>query len=359
MDQNRKRKRNDEPIDGSCNVPTKTTKFDYTFSIENFSHRLEETGEKIESPTFVVGWKNKSEWCLSIYPNGYREESKGYVSVFLVLLKADKAKAKFKLSILNNKGEEKNVYTEKNIIDFVTNGSWGSLKFVKKDFLLNESNGLLVNDKLTIFCEAEIIEIKSENHDNSRSSLNVTIPQSQLSLNYGNMFNSSLFTDSTIKVGSTQIKVHKAVLAARSSSFHDIFNCNLRESRADVIEIEDFRVEVVKEMLRYIYTDEVSDIRNMASELFVIAVKYKLDRLKAISEHYMCNTLTFENVFERFSLSETYSTETLKESCKEFILENAGWLTKTEEWREFLLTYPFLVESLFLKSLNISSAGSI
>uniref|UniRef100_A0A0K0F3C5 Speckle-type POZ protein-like (inferred by orthology to a human protein) n=1 Tax=Strongyloides venezuelensis TaxID=75913 RepID=A0A0K0F3C5_STRVS len=141
--------------------------FKYKYTIENFSLRPEKTGEKIISPTFVVGSKERSEWCLWVYPNGEEEESKEYVSVFLILLKPNKAKVKFSLSILNDKKEEENVKLVTESKDFANGWGQGYPRFVKKDFLMDKSNRLLVNDKLTILCVAEIVELKSENHENS------------------------------------------------------------------------------------------------------------------------------------------------------------------------------------------------
>uniref|UniRef100_A0A0K0FFU7 Speckle-type POZ protein-like (inferred by orthology to a human protein) n=1 Tax=Strongyloides venezuelensis TaxID=75913 RepID=A0A0K0FFU7_STRVS len=350
---------NDKLNNGSCNIQTKVTKFNYTFSIQNFSLRTEKTGKKIKSPTFVIGWKNRSEWCLWVYPNGDRKESNEYVSVFLTLLNPDKAKAKFRLSILNDKEEKKKVFNGGDTDSYLKNSGWGKSKFVRKDFLLNESNDLLINNKLKILCEIQVINCESKNNDNSELSTNITIPQSKLLLDYRNMLNLPLFTDCIIKVEDTEIKVHKAVLVARSPVFHNILNSTLEELRTTVIEIEDFRVEVVREMLKYIYTDEVSNMQNMANEMFEIANKYQLHRLKAISERHMYTSLSVENVCERFSLSEKYSIKSLKECCTELILENAGWLTKTNEWKEFVLVHPLLLESLFIKLLNIRSEGSI
>uniref|UniRef100_A0A0N5C282 BTB domain-containing protein n=1 Tax=Strongyloides papillosus TaxID=174720 RepID=A0A0N5C282_STREA len=237
--------------------------------------------------------------------------------------------------------------------------SWGFHKFVNRDFLLNESNGLLINNKLTIFCEAEISELRSENHDNSETSINITIPQSKLVSNYCNMFESSLFTDCIIRVEGTEIKAHKAVLAAQSSVFYEVFCNSKEEAQTDVVEIKDFRSEVVREMLRYIYTENVSNIQNIAGDVLAIADRYKLDRLKAISERSLCYSLDIMNVCERFALSEKYSTGTLQECCQELILDNAAWLAKTKEWKKFVLVRPLLLESLFLKSLNTSSTGNI
>uniref|UniRef100_A0A0N5B3M8 MATH domain-containing protein n=1 Tax=Strongyloides papillosus TaxID=174720 RepID=A0A0N5B3M8_STREA len=337
---------------------TDVNNFKHKYTIQNFSLRSEKTGEKIISPTFVIGSKERSEWCLHIYPSGINEDSKEYVSVYLTLLKPDKAKAKYRFSILNDEGEEKNVKFDTDFRDFVKNKGWGYPEFVKRDFLLNKSNGLLINDKLTIICEAEIIDLKTENCDNPETSINISIPQSKLLLNYGNMFDSSLFADYIIKVGNTEIKVHKAVLASQSPVFYDILNSTSEESQKNIIEIKDFNAEVVKKMLKYIYKDEVSDIRDMEDEMFEIASKYELHRLKVISEQFMCNSLSIENVCERFALSDKYPTERLKEHCEELILKNLEFLIETSEWKKFVFVRPLLLESLFSKSLNISSTGS-
>uniref|UniRef100_A0A0K0G572 Speckle-type POZ protein-like (inferred by orthology to a human protein) n=1 Tax=Strongyloides venezuelensis TaxID=75913 RepID=A0A0K0G572_STRVS len=91
----------------SYNIESKVNKFNYICSIPNFSLCSEKTGEKIISPTFVIGRKERSELCLWVYPNGDQEDSKEYVSVFLALLKPDKTKIKHRFSILNDMGEEK------------------------------------------------------------------------------------------------------------------------------------------------------------------------------------------------------------------------------------------------------------
>uniref|UniRef100_A0A0N5BHP4 MATH domain-containing protein n=1 Tax=Strongyloides papillosus TaxID=174720 RepID=A0A0N5BHP4_STREA len=202
MDQ-RQEGKSDVPIDHLCNVQGKLKKFNYECSIENFSQRPEKTGERIESPTCVVGNNDEiSVWCLYIYPHGSNESSKDFVSVYLTLLEPDRAKVKYyKLSILDDKEEEKQIRVNK-VIEF-NNRGWGFTKFIKRDVLLNESNGLLVNDKLTILCEAEIIGVNCENNNNSETSVNGSKPQSNLSLDLGNLLNSQIFTDCCIKVGET------------------------------------------------------------------------------------------------------------------------------------------------------------
>jgi speckle-type POZ protein len=34
---------------------------------------------------------------------------------------------------------------------------WGFKKFIRRDFLIDETNGLLPDDKLTLFCEVSVV----------------------------------------------------------------------------------------------------------------------------------------------------------------------------------------------------------
>ena len=85
-------------------------------------------------------------------------------------------RAKFKFSILNAKREETKamgafslslslsvgrccssstfcVAESQRAYRFVQGKDWGFKKFIRRDFLLDEANGLLPDDKLTLFCE--------------------------------------------------------------------------------------------------------------------------------------------------------------------------------------------------------------
>lgn len=139
--------------------------------------------------------------CLRVNPKGLDEESKDYLSLYLLLVSCPKAevRAKFKFSILNAKGEETKAMGEscrcpkttsyhipsadssccctvlllchhlflpvcdfhgmflcaesQRAYRFVQGKDWGFKKFIRRDFLLEEANGLLPDDKLTLFCE--------------------------------------------------------------------------------------------------------------------------------------------------------------------------------------------------------------
>jgi hypothetical protein len=93
-----------------------------------------------------------------VNPKGLDEESKDYLSLYLLLVSCNKSevRAKFKFSILNAKREETKAMESQRAYRFVQGKDWGFKKFIRRDFLLDEANGLLPEDKLTIFCEVSI-----------------------------------------------------------------------------------------------------------------------------------------------------------------------------------------------------------
>lgn len=68
----------------------------------------QEEGEVLKSSTFSAGANDKMKWCLRVNPKGLDEESKDYLSLYLLLVSCNKSevRAKFKFSILNAKREE-------------------------------------------------------------------------------------------------------------------------------------------------------------------------------------------------------------------------------------------------------------
>uniref|UniRef100_A0A915IWS2 MATH domain-containing protein n=1 Tax=Romanomermis culicivorax TaxID=13658 RepID=A0A915IWS2_ROMCU len=116
-------------------------------------------GEVLKSSTFSASSNDKLKWCLRINPKGLDEESKDYLSLYLLLVQCNKSevRAKFKFSILNAKREETKAMESQRAYRFVQGKDWGFKKFIRRDFLLDEANGLLPDDKLAIFCEVSVV----------------------------------------------------------------------------------------------------------------------------------------------------------------------------------------------------------
>lgn len=52
------------------NLQVKVIKFNYMWTINNFSFCREEMGEVLKSSTFSAGSNDKLKWCLRINPKG-------------------------------------------------------------------------------------------------------------------------------------------------------------------------------------------------------------------------------------------------------------------------------------------------
>ena len=91
----------------TCYVQVKVVKFSYMWTISNFSFTREDLGEVLKSSTFSAK-DDKMKWCLRVNPKGLDEDSKDYLSLYLLLVSCNKSevRAKFKFSILNSKKEE-------------------------------------------------------------------------------------------------------------------------------------------------------------------------------------------------------------------------------------------------------------
>jgi len=136
-------------------------KFSFNWTINNFSFCREEMGEALKSSSFSANTNDKLKWCLRLNPKGLDEESKDYLSLYLLLVSAPNSKcetrAKFKFSILNSKGDETKAMESQRAYRFVQGKDWGFKKFIRRDFLIDEANGLLPDDKLTLFCEVSVV----------------------------------------------------------------------------------------------------------------------------------------------------------------------------------------------------------
>ncbi|CAJ0931022.1 unnamed protein product, partial [Mesorhabditis belari] len=330
-----------------CHTQVKVVKFNYMWTINNFSFCREEMGEVLKSSTFSAGSNDKLKWCLRINPKGLDEESRDYLSLYLLLVQCNKneVRAKFKFSILNAKREETKAMESQRAYRFVQGKDWGFKKFIRRDFLLDESNGLLPEDKLSIFCEVSVVAETVNVTGQSNSSL-FKVPQCKLSEDLGNLFESNLFSESKLIVTerdtegnvitTAEIPVHKAVLAARSKVFRSMFEHPMKESSTSEVCIDDVDAEVVKEMLHFMYTGTSPRLDAMAPNLIAAADKYDLHRLKVMCEQALCLALTAENACMTLVLADLYNADQLRQHSINFINVHANEVMQSDGWQDLV-----------------------
>uniref|UniRef100_A0A6G1SNG6 Protein roadkill n=1 Tax=Aceria tosichella TaxID=561515 RepID=A0A6G1SNG6_9ACAR len=349
-----------------CLTQIKVIKFSYMWTISNFSFCREEMGEVLKSSTFSAGTNDKLKWLLRINPKGLDEESKDYLSLYLLLHKCEtkgEVRAKFKFSILNAKREEVKIMESQRAYRFVAGKDWGFKKFVKRDLLLDESSGLLPDDKLTIYCEVNVVT-EAKEYSGQVSPFQSRVPTCRLPDDLEDIFRSQEFSDVTIYANGREFKAHKAILAARSPMFRGMFSHEMRETKFNRVEVTDVDSDVLEEMLRFIYTGkstleqrlqskehkdqkEQEKEQHLAVELLQAANKYQLDRLKLICEEALYKTLSAESVAEILSLADLYNAAQLKNQAIEYISTHATEVIETDGWNRMVRETPHLVAEVF------------
>jgi BTB/POZ domain len=114
------------------------------------------------------------------------------------------------------------------------------------------------------------------------------------------------FSDYILVVGQNYFRVHKVVLGTQSPIFAMIFE----ERRSDIMQIPDFSVKIVNVFIRYLYTGEI--LKTNFMDLFAIATKYEVARLRSISEELIVNNIEFYDEMGVFNLGHSDNSEALK-----------------------------------------------
>ncbi|KAL7012445.1 hypothetical protein ACKWTF_014858 [Chironomus riparius] len=119
------------------------------------------------------------------------------------------------------------------------------------------------------------------------------------------------YKDLTVIVDGDDFKVHKFVMAARSSVFADM----IYKNQQSTLELTDLRKEIFQDILIYIYSDELPEINNNAFDLFSAACRFDIDVLKKHAISKMTSGVTAENALDMLICGKLYGNESLKKNA--------------------------------------------
>ena len=131
-------------------------------------------------------------------------------------------------------------------------------------------------------------------------------------------------SDITFIVGedATEIKGHKAVLAARSEYFRSMFKPSFSESNRDSIRIAHHSADTFKHMMEYLYTGIVTDLVDKGdlelTNLLCLAGEYRDTCLLHKVETIVGQKVNDDNLYDFFTLSTDIHADGLKRKCAEY-----------------------------------------
>ncbi|XP_055461414.1 speckle-type POZ protein-like [Psammomys obesus] len=329
---------------GSTHFTIKT--FSYKWTISNLYFYLNGMREVIRSPVFSSGDNDQVKWFFTLHLNGFYEESRDYLSVYLVLLSCPKSPiwAKFQFWILDANGEKRYSVESQGVKSFLPYEHRGFKKFILQEFLLSRAQWLLPDGRLTFFCKV------SMGHDVfslSRHTSAIKVPSCSLTDELGELWENSLFTDCCLLVSGQEFWAHKAILAARFPVFRAMFQHDMEERQKNHIEIKDLEPQVFKEMMGFIYTGKAPNLHTMAPGVLAAADRYGLEHLKVMCEDALCRDLSVENAAHTLILADLYSAEQLKMQTLDFITVHASEVSETAGWKVIVDFHPHLLAGAF------------
>lgn len=140
-------------------------------------------------------------------------------------------------------------------------------------------------------------------------------------------------SDLTLIVEDQRFPVHRVILAARSTYFHAMLFCGMRETNENEITLVDTPADAFKALLKYIYTGKLQ-LKSLKLDLVLdmlgLVHKYGFSDLEETIPEFLKSTLKNKNVCAIFTVAQHYSIECLMTTCLDFIDNCATELLGTQ-----------------------------
>ncbi|XP_070494278.1 speckle-type POZ protein B-like [Chironomus tepperi] len=131
------------------------------------------------------------------------------------------------------------------------------------------------------------------------------------------------FSDFHFIVDKEKIPVSKCILAARSPVFERMFYSDFKEKTQNQQIIKaPFLKPAFKELIRYIYTDEVSDLSKYVFDLLYASDYYQILSLKTVCEDEMRKTLCADNAYKIFQSAHRFQCDSGLKTAAFVIIKN-------------------------------------
>lgn len=167
------------------------------------------------------------------------------------------------------------------------NDVWRFPTFIKRKALVEDKDLHCIEDVLYLYCEffcsieGEEYSIKDFNFKQSvHSRSNCCRSMKEV---YRQLYLDGTLSDVTIRAGTRKFKVHKSILAARSSVFKRKFESDVRGKESDVVDVANFDPDTMDRLLMFMYTnaleqlsqEDVAKLYTAADEYNVVSLKYR------------------------------------------------------------------------------------
>ncbi|KAI4976634.1 hypothetical protein ZWY2020_050241 [Hordeum vulgare] len=298
----------------------------FVFEILGYSHhRGMGVGRFIGSDRFSLGGY---DWEIRLYPDG--QHTRDYIAIYLELLSKDaKVHASCDLRLVDQITKlpcsvhktEPRMFCQNNDsrsappngTQFIKRGDFEASVYLRDDFLQ-------INCAITVMKKPRVSRIKPPPR--------IEVPPSDIIAHLGRLLEAKEKADVTFSVAGESFTAHRIILAMRSPVFDAELYGQMRETRAQLVTIEEMQPDVFKALLYFIYNDALpsafDDLEReghieMVRHLLVAADRYAMERLKLLCQSLLCENINSQTVATTLGLADQHHCDDLKEACIEFM----------------------------------------
>ncbi|XP_057318202.1 speckle-type POZ protein-like [Microplitis mediator] len=327
-------------------------KIDQFFSMMQFSIHTKNYST-IQSPDFSTNNKpGDSTWYLQT--NLHNNSCLSYQEMFSITLTyyggPQNLRAKYSICIIdsekNKQCEQKGNYTFDKSVGYAIQPS------VQLSELFKNTDKLVPGDTLTVSLELTEFIVRS-NTIPPITKLRL-IKSKEIVEDLVALFHSKEGSDAVLVVGDKKIPAHKTLLMNRSNVFRKMLTCHQKNNKNDEVNIPDMNSDLCEKLLEFIYTNNVTNVDEVAGRLYEVADKYQLPALKKLCEESFRKNVNVENAVQYLVLLNRHNAnEDFLNYIADFIAINSKIITETEEYKALLNTNPALLLTVTTKICNL------
>jgi len=289
-----------------------------SLAIKDFIDVMESSkpGKCYETDEFMV---KETLMCLLVYPNGYSEEYRGWVGVYVKNRSQaeviDKLKGQFitdvKTSQIDSKEET-----------FPAGQAWGFDRYLshedanehykEKDFVL----------KVKVEMEGEVVKIVGENKETrKRKFISQEVSE--------NAYKRMAWTNFVLEFEGEELACHRLILAGASPVLAAMLEPASQHREAEegraVIQLP---AAVGRAFVRYIYLEEIEEVilKEEVVAFLELGEKYQVEKLKELAEVKMLQLLEKENMVKFLMAGDMFRAARIKAAALKLAKINLAWL---------------------------------
>ncbi|KAJ8667655.1 hypothetical protein QAD02_009318 [Eretmocerus hayati] len=290
-----------------------------------------EKGEKILSPMFTLSDTADLYWQIYLIPKPINVTDPEPLGIYLKSLNTVSCFVGYKFYVLDER-DKKIFYVDRWTREIFAPGAiigTNNFGIKSKIFELVDNSA---SKNLVIICELELMMKNIDNRYSVKPNM-VNTSEWWFKLEALDCFERLLFNPqhSDIKFivkGGKELPAHKNFLAARSPVFDAMLGPNFKESQENEIKIEDMDIEILKEILRFIYIGKVNKIDHLLQDLLIAADRYQLEGLKEICKQRLYETLSIDNAIDYLKVADLFHLKQFKKFILNFICLNGEKMGK-------------------------------